>query len=119
MRRVLVTGGYNGSYIASAEIYDPATGAWTATGSMATPRGGHSATRLADGRVLVAGGSNGSAFVASAEIYDPATGTWTATGSMATPRYGHTATRLADGRVLVAGGVSRHYLASAELFVRG
>ena len=90
-----------------ANISTPvATGAsWTATGSMTTsPRLAHSATLLANGKVLVAGGLNYSGTLASAELYDPATGTWTATGSMTNPRLYYTATLLANGKVLVAGG---------------
>jgi hypothetical protein len=52
--RVLVAGG--GSNGTSAELYDPATGTWSPTGSMSVGRAGFTATRLADGRVLVAGG---------------------------------------------------------------
>ncbi len=106
--KVLVAGGDrvgNGDdLLASAELYDPATGTWTATGSMLTPRASHTATLLADGRVLVAGGQPSNP-VASAELYDPATETWTATGSMGTIRANHAATLLSDGRVLVAGGI--------------
>lgn len=82
----------------------------THPGSMETPRADATATLLADGRVLIAGGTTaalGSDAVgplASAEIYDPTTGTFTATGSMTTPRSGQTATLLADGRVLLVGG---------------
>src|SRR5207247_2277436 len=83
---------------------------WTPTGSMGAPRANHTATRLADGRVLVVGGSTSSAILASAEIYDPASGTWTATNRMSRGRVGHTATGLADGRVLVAGGFNRESL---------
>ena len=72
---------------------------------------------LADGKVLVVGGSNG-VELASAELYDPGTGTWSLTGSMTTTRAAHTTTRLADGGVLVAGGLMNFntYLASAEIY---
>ena len=79
-------------------------GFWIATGSMGTPRRGHTAVRLLDGRVLVAGGYQGDEpdlAVTSAELYDPESGTWSATGSMLKPRAGFPATLLRDGRVLV------------------
>ena len=88
---------------------------------MASGRSVQTATRLSDGRVLVAGGFDDWAALATAEIYDPATGTWAPTGSMVEGRGYHTATLLPDGRVLVAGGRSNnsstgHALSSAELF---
>jgi WD40 repeat protein len=109
--KVLITGGSPDSgtlisSLSSAELYDPVTGTWAATGAMTTARVHHTATLLLDGRVFVAGGSaNGDTTpVSSAELYDPSTGTWTATGSMSTVREWHTATLLPDGRVLVTGG---------------
>ena len=54
--KVLVAGGSNGSDLSSAELYDPASGTWTATGSLGTARSFHTATLLPNGKVLVAGG---------------------------------------------------------------
>ena len=105
--RVLAAGGcvYRTS-LATAELYDPASGQWALTGSMSTARSGHTATPLLDGRVLVTGGRPGawSYPVSSAEVYDPSSGEWTSTGSMNLARELHTATLLLDGRVLVVGG---------------
>ena len=108
---VLVAGG--GSPInntaattATAELYDPASGTWTATGSMWAARGNATATLLGDGNVLVAGGGgqpNGDQ-LASAELYDPTTQTWSVTGSLNVPRETAAATLLPDGDVLEAGG---------------
>jgi hypothetical protein len=107
--RVLIVGGTTDmTLLASAELYDPATGKFSPTGSMALPRYGATATLLRDGRVLVAGGQDNLTaltYLASAELYDPATGKFSPTGSMALPRYGATATLLLDGRVLIAGSL--------------
>jgi len=105
---VLVTGGtdINVNPLSSADLYNPATGKWTLTGSMSEPREGLTATLLPSGEVLTAGGSaDGGRCVSSAELYNSSTGQWTPTGSMTQPRCGHTATLLPNGEVLVAGGV--------------
>jgi N-acetylneuraminic acid mutarotase len=131
---VLIAGGYaNGQALYSAELYDPASGTWTNTGSMNTNRYGHTATLLPNGQVLVAGGNNSdehTVYLSRAELYDPTSGTWTNTGSMNTNRCYHTATLLANGQVLVAGslghvvtlpphGFSTSPLSSAELYDPG
>jgi RHS repeat-associated protein len=119
--RVLVTGGSDGEYggnaLASAELYDPATGTWTTTGAMNTARREHTATLLSSGRVLVAGGQAGSGRLASAELYDPATEQWAIVSPMSTARAIHTATLLSSGKVLVAGGgLDGELAATAELY---
>jgi hypothetical protein len=118
--RVLVAGGSgDSSFLASAEIYDPAGGTFSATGDMETTRMEHTATTLKDGKVLVTGGITdaNSNPVATAEIFDPAKGTFAPTGTMATARYLHVATLLNDGRVLVSGGSDgTTQLSTAELF---
>ena len=100
-----------------AELYDPATGTFTPTGPPVAQHGSHStATRLADGRILIVGGSGAPT---SAEIYDPATGAFSLTGSLNVVHTAHTATLLHDGRVLIAGGqddVGPQTHAIAELY---
>lgn len=99
--RVLVTGGTSTG--AFAELYDPATGTFTAAGNMVT-RYKHTATLLPDGKVLIAGGYVGPDISATAELYDPSSGTFAPTGNMNVARQAHVATLLASGKVLVAGG---------------
>jgi N-acetylneuraminic acid mutarotase len=119
--RVLIAGGHRGrrpsnTIYSSAEIYEPATGKFTAAGDMTRIRHKHEAVLLADGRVLILGGSDerdGEGAYTSAEIYDPEKGTFRETGSMKSPRYKlqGTAVLLSNGKVLVAGGADR-----AEVF---
>jgi hypothetical protein len=94
------------------------SGIWTSGATLATHRSGQTSTLLPNGKVLIAGGSNGGGSLASAELYDPGTGVVTPTGSMATARFDHSATLLANGKVLIAGGVntSTGRLSSAELY---
>jgi hypothetical protein len=101
----------NADVTETAELFDPATNRFTATGSLAVPRHKHAAVALPDGRVLVLGGaaSRLSGFYNSAELYDPASGRFAPTGSMSTARYKirEAAALLADGKVLIAGGGRR------------
>lgn len=126
--QVLVAGGYRmdpSTYstipLASAELYNPATGTWTTTGSLHTGRAFDTMTLLNNGQVLVAGGLGQAVgttinILASAELYTPSTGTWKTTGSMNAARTGHTATLLNNGLVLVAAGEGSSFLTSAELY---
>jgi N-acetylneuraminic acid mutarotase len=102
----LAAGGSDGTNVlASAELYNAASGKWTATGSMTQARESFPAVVLSNGKVLVSGGLGASSIVLSAaELYDPATGAWSSAGVLSVARYGHTATLLQSGKVLVTGG---------------
>ncbi|MFZ1056088.1 MAG: kelch repeat-containing protein, partial [Opitutaceae bacterium] len=98
-------------------VFAGAAPGWNVAGALATAREEQTATLLPSGKVLVAGGFNGSSAIGSAELYDPSSGAWSAAGSLAAPRYFQTATLLTNGKVLVAGGLSGGAaLASAELY---
>lgn len=121
--RVLILGGFLGFVsLDSAELYDPVTRTFSATGNMHVGRLGGSSTLLEDGTVLVAGGLDYASLTAtsSAEIYDPSAASFTLISSMNFPRYLHSATLLPDGRVLMAGGSSASggsgNLSSAEVY---
>ncbi len=112
---VLITGGLNldaRTTLADAELYEPALHMFKYTaGPMLGDRFGHSACRLADGRVLVVGGTHWdlrkheSRVLTTAEIYDPALGKFHAcAGTLIAARDRPTTTLLPDGNVLVAGG---------------
>jgi Galactose oxidase, central domain len=89
------------------------------TGSMTSPRTGHTATLLSNGEVLIAGGEDDSGHIlASAELYSSKTGTFIATGSMNSPREFHAAALLAGGQVLITGGLNNSgaVISTAELY---
>jgi len=98
---------------ANFEIYTPGA-------LMVVGRENHTATLLPDGKVLLAGGWDGSGnILPSTELYDPATSTFSPAGSMGTGRVGHTATLLPNGKVLLAGGEESNNFtkcSSAELY---
>lgn len=106
-----------GAPIASAELYDPATPAWTPGGSLNTSRYYHIVVPLPNGKVLTATGASSGSFLASAELYYPTANTWSVTGSLATPRILATGTLLSTGKVLVVGGSnSTGVQSSGELY---
>src|SRR2546425_571535 len=110
---VLIAGGKDaaGQPLASAELYDPATGHYTQLpASLPAPVWGHTATLLSDGRLLVVGGSNSLGALNSAELYDPVGGTILPGAPLNVPRTLASAALLLDGSVLVAGGQSAQNL---------
>ena len=119
--KVLIAGGVQQAFpntvLASAELYDPTTGSFTPTGDMSTPRSGHTAVLLADGRVLIAGGQSATEDLVAAELYDQSTGKFTPAGSLSTAIGGlQIAALLADGRVLLTGCAIPCNSAIAELY---
>ena len=131
---VLITGGGNsdpGDSLAEAELYDPFTGAFAATGRMKVCRFWHSSTLLPDGSVLIAGGDGRYcadtpqvfSSLASAELYDPSGKVFAGIDNLTRARQNHTATLLNDGTVLIAGGldfgnsaIAYDYVIRAELY---
>jgi len=123
--RVLVAGGCaadgceDTERAARSEFYDPTRARFVAGPAMSTPRAGHTATALADGRVLLVGGyaGEGRAPLDTAEVFDPATDAFSVTAKPSVRRGAHTATRLRDGSVLIVGGTSGSVaLTTVELY---
>jgi hypothetical protein len=128
--RVLVVGGLGGAPggdlkpLITAEQFDPAAGIFTRSTPLSEGRMNHAAVKLADGSVLVVGGSGGAdcdISLASAELYDGRRGGWSQVEAMSQARTGLTATALAGGKVVAAAGESmsrgtRRSLDTAELF---
>lgn len=123
--RVLVAGGRqtvggrgSGDPLAATELYSPGVNRWSSGGPMSSARSNHSATRLANGTVLVTGGEGpGGPPLRSSEIYDPGLDRWLPAPAMAQARLNHSATLLRDGRVLVVGGEDAFgLLDSVELY---
>jgi N-acetylneuraminic acid mutarotase len=110
--KVLVTGGMmrapGTTYLSSAEIYDPATGLFTYVNSMPQARGSATGALMADGRVFIAGGYNGTnGHMKSAVIYNPSLNTWTTVTSQMNSVHsegGAVTLLMNDGRMIVAGG---------------
>src|SRR6266540_1700891 len=128
--KVLVAGGRNGSNsttgLASASLLDPATQTWGTTNPMTGGRWMHTAVQLGttgnttSGKVLIAGGINGTASVNTAQLYDPGTGTWATAANLNAARHGHTATVLPNGNVVLIGGMNgTGVLNTAAVFTPG
>ena len=114
--RVLMTGGVlvpnllnatSSAPIAAADVYNPTSNTWAAV-NMTNARALHSATRLLDGRVVVAGGAQGTLLaplsIANVDVFNPATNSWSASQALVQPRASHVAQLMTDGQVLLFGG---------------
>jgi N-acetylneuraminic acid mutarotase len=127
--RFMVIGGIQGPYgsgnsyyskvLNTCEIYDPATGTWTATATMSKYRAGSCSMVLPDGRVFVAGGTEGNnqhnvgdvadlltTSLKTSEIYNPATNSWSSGPNIQEPKAGATGLVLDDGRFALIGGIT-------------
>ncbi|MCP3098518.1 kelch-like protein [Myxococcus sp. K15C18031901] len=112
--KVLIVGGFSsahsvmdGTTVPFAELYDPVGNGWAPAGELEESRGGHSATLLPSGKVLVVGGFGGFEdrfYLGHCELYDPGSNQWDLTSNMLTPREDPAVTLLTSGKVLVVGG---------------
>jgi Kelch motif/Galactose oxidase, central domain len=118
--KVLIAGGFatgsNDSAVNTTELYDPISNSFQAGPSMSDARGGAAATLLPNGKVLIAGGADGSGALASTELYDVGTNTIVPGPSMTVARQSAGATLLPSGKVLIAGGGSPDALSSTEIY---
>ncbi len=119
--KVLIAGGYaitntGITPTATAELFDPTNGTFTLVSPMTVRRYGHTATLLANGKVVIAGGYGATSVTATAELFDPVTETFTSLGPMTLPRVNHTATLLSSGKILVTGGLGLLDGAATEMF---
>ena len=125
--RVLVYGDYASFGTVKTDVFDPATNSFLAAGDSTFKRNDSPGVLLADGKVLVAGGTTYETYpsgspdfqsTSTAELFDPATNTWSTTGSMNTPRRSFFMVRLTSGKVLVGGGIRDQStsLNSAEIY---
>ncbi len=85
------------------------------TGNPGVDRSKHTATLLADGKVLLVGGSRLFGYPSNCEVYDPTVGTFKTVGPSMPMTSGQTATRLQNGKVLLAGGGSGVAIDGVEL----
>ncbi|GEM_PF-1628499 len=117
---VVVTGGRDGQTpLKTVEMFFPnhsPAPIWYKTTDMSSPRFGHTASALNDGRTLVAGGHDGVNFLNSAVIFDSDKRMWTATRNLNTARRSHSATLLASGKVYLAGGFNGSAINTAETY---
>lgn len=128
--KVLVAGGKSAvtfeelTLNSTAELYDPATGEFTRTGSLQTGRTGATATPLGDGKVLIIGGSTrtftrtgwNTVFPTSVELYDPSSGMFVTNGATLGARGQHAAALLSSGKVLIVGGLGGSMSVPPELY---
>jgi hypothetical protein len=114
---VLVAGGLDAinppmDSISNSELYDPAAGTWTTTGSLNVARAQHTATLMPNGLVAVVGGFHGP--TPTSELYDPATATWSLSGDMIRGRAAHATVLLPSGAILVIAGYNTDQPLSPE-----
>jgi N-acetylneuraminic acid mutarotase len=100
----------------AAEVWDPATGAWSSAGSLKTARRGHRASLLPQGKVLVVGGENNSGSLASVEIYEPATNAWKEAPPMSVPRYFPAITFSGSSLLVVGGRTNDDFTATTDFY---